>query len=104
MHTPTIFLHLNRACGIYYDEHQDIAQVKPPEDKKWNDWLHRTKNGCPYMVLERDGMRFSVSRRRRNNRQWGYLVRWPYPSEIQKKAACNTADQVAELIRRETLS
>lgn len=104
MHTPNVFIKLLRACNIFYSEHEDITQVLPRGDRAWrgNNWVHSTKQGHPYMVLECEGMRFSISRRRTRKNQWGYLVRWPYPASNQQSLKCDDAHSVAELIRKES--
>jgi hypothetical protein len=100
MHTPNVFIHLMSACKIYYAEFDDIEPVYPPEDRRWNDWVWATKHHNPFMVFKCGTQVFSVSRRRKENNQWGYLVRWPFPSPSQTMVSCDSCHEVAALIRK----
>ena len=100
MHTPTTFIHLLRACDIHYTGHKDIVPVNPPEDRQWNTWCWATKHRNPFMVFKCGTQVFSVSRRRKENNHWGYLVRWPFRSLDQAQVSCDSAPEVAALIRK----
>ena len=95
MHTPNALMNVIKAT----QGHKDISQVLPTK-QGWNTWVHLTKNGNPYLVLQCKGTKFSISRVRRSSyAQWSYLVRWPFPSSFQQSIELSSPTLIADIIR-----
>ena len=96
LHTPTFFTRI-----LPFFSGRDIVQVMPAGERGWNSYLHATKNGCPYMVVEHHGVRFSISRvRKSRHEQWSYLLRWPFPADNQDKLRTRDVMELVNTITR----
>jgi len=73
----------------------EFTEVNPLPDKAWNNWLHATKNGNPYLVFKYSGIVFSLMAFKRQ-REW--VIRWPFPSADQKMVKFGTADEVVTFL------
>ena len=77
-HTPNRLMEIIKTIK----EHDDIVQIMPPAHKQYNQWVHITKHGRPYLILQHRGTKFSISCVRQSRfSKWNYMLRWPYPSD-----------------------